>query len=200
MEHTENTFRIHALGAFKLYDVYISTKDQDIYFKRVKHLVADWGSAVDALHKGIMATDQVPTPEDLARLSNSRHAKQPEERRPVRKVYDEDPRERIVEALAANEFRDVYTGLAKLKPSGNNEMKANCPFKKHRNSPSFNYNTTTGLWICRSGCGGGTAFDYEMAVTGESYRDLLHRWAWDLGIELDKPSDAKEKMSFMEDE
>ena len=55
------------------------------------------------------------------------------------------------------------------------------------------------MWICRAGCGGGSVFDYEMAMTGESYGELLHRLAFGLGIEVNRKNDAKDKLTFGEE-
>jgi hypothetical protein len=198
-EQYKGAFAKMLLHTTSLYDVYISQADRELYMERVEHLVGDWGLAIEAMDRAITANDQVPTPGELVRFAHPCHCEAPDKIRPTSHTYGENPREAIVERLAMSGFSAVYSNLAGVKKTRNNEMLAHCPFKKHRNAPSFNYNAATGLWICRSGCGAGSAFDYEMAVTGQSYSEVLHRLAWDLGIELNSKSDAKVKMKFMEE-
>jgi hypothetical protein len=195
---TKEEFIKVLLNASRLYDVYSTYEERDIYVERTQHIVGDWGKAISAFEAAMCANDQIPTPGDLARFANTRHVEKPTERRPVRHTMDYNPREEIVQALAANGFKDIYCDLKKTKPAGKDEMVACCPFHSDKR-PSFNYNTKSGMWICRSGCGGGSAFDYEMNATGECYSEVLHRLAFDLGIEINRKNDAKDKLKFGEE-
>lgn len=181
--HTSDTFRIQVIGSFKLYGAYCSRRELDTYIKRVGHLTRDWWAATESFHRSINRNDQIPSPEDVARYCAADCTRAPTHR-PNMNIYGhDDPREAIIKALSLGDFGHIYSGLKKAKASGKNEVAACCPFHNDKN-PSMNYNTESGLWICRAGCGGGSAFDYEMAMTGESFGEVLNRLAWELGIEL----------------
>jgi len=193
----ENDFRKNLLGVFKLYDTYISREDIERYVSRTHHLVRDWGKATEALQSAVFKNNSIPDPSDLARFAQMRHSEPRTTNRYHGSVFDEDPRARIVEALRANSFRDIYTELKNEKKAGG-WIRSVCPIHKGKKQ-SFGYSLESGIWKCFSRCGTGSLFDYEMAMTGESYSEVLHRLAYDLGIEFTMNDTSRDKMTFKEE-
>ena len=193
---TEEVFRKLLLGTHKLFDSYISRDDTESYIKRVDALIGDWGRACEAYQMASHAAGAPVCVDDVVRHSNPRYIPAPR-REAVRPFYGDDPRQEVIDALAMNNFMDIFGDLERIKPSSRGNMAACCPFHED-SSPSFFWNTTSGLWLCRGGCGGGSVFDYEMGITGESYSEVLHRLAYDTGVEF-KKKPAKAKMSFAEE-
>ena len=80
------------------------------------------------------------------------------------------------------DFSAIYGDLERQKPSGNGWRLACCPFHEDRN-PSFGFNTKTGQWVCHSGCGKGSVFDYLMLTSGRGFKETL----LELGDRFDVP-------------
>ena len=70
------------------------------------------------------------------------------------------------------DFSVLFAGLAKQRPSTDGWTTALCPFHEDTH-PSFAFNRNTGSWCCFAGCGKGSAFDYLMQTSGQSFRDAL---------------------------
>ena len=73
---------------------------------------------------------------------------------------------------SVGDFSVLFDGLAKQRPSTDGWITALCPFHEDKN-PSFAFNRNTGTWCCFAGCGKGSAFDYLMQTSGQSFKDAL---------------------------
>ena len=78
------------------------------------------------------------------------------------------------------DFKALYSGLQKQRPSGDGWVTALCPLHKET-EPSFGFNLRTGAWCCFAGCGKGSAIDYVMNTSGRGFKETLTQLGDSLG-------------------
>lgn len=103
------------------------------------------------------------------------------------KVSFEEAKERIKSQV---DFASIVSRHTKLIRSGNG-FKALCPLPGHKErSPSFSINTRDNLYYCYGCQRGGDVFTFLELVEGVSFSDAVEDLASQLGIEIEKSSQA----------
>ena len=77
---------------------------------------------------------------------------------------------------------EVFSPYLRNVQARGDERRARCPFHDDR-SPSFGFNVSNGLWICRAGCGGGNGFKFLERAGGMSFAEAVREVAAMVGMD-----------------